>query len=944
MARTITIRFDGDAKGLQRVSIQAGRAIEQVERGASGAGRVAAIAAAATGAFGAAMAVGAAHAVAFASSAVTAAGAVAALPAVLAAATVAAVAARVVTFGLAEAWTQTGKAVKGGGGATVNTARQVAAAQRQVRDATRALADAQRNALAAQQAVNRARSEEVERLQDLARSVRGARIDEKTATRAATQAEKELAEARASGNVDAIAEAELAYEQALHTLDEVRDRVQDLAAEQADAARKGVNGSDAVQAALERQADTQRQVTEAAERLADAQQAVRDASRGAASGGINPAAEALAKLAPNARAVVLTLRSLVPAWQGAARAGQQATFAGVAGDLRDLSRIYLPGVTVWLTKMGRAFNIALRQTAGLFKTRDGVRDVKLLTEGTAQATDRLARAVRPVVNGILQFVAVGATALPGMAGSVGNLADRFERWAINARKTGQAQQWITNGVATLKQFASIAGDVVMSVAAILRAGDDGGSTVDTLARGAAAMRAWLESSQGQAAVANTLQKLRDILAGVAEIVPALAGHGEAFNDTLSVTGTVMGFVASHTDTLAKALPYLAAGFLLVKAGQLAANAAAVASVPIQIAQVIVNGRLAKQMRISNAALKTQAVANRGAAAAQVAQTTATVAGDVATKRSIISTVAARAAMIASAVAAKAMAAAQWLLNIALNANPIGLIVLAIIALVAIFVIAYKKSETFRTIVQGALAGVTAYVKFMWEHVWSPVFSAIGGVIKWVGGIVLWWWRSVVTPAFNAVVAVGRWLVQQVVNSFLGWKMIFNDVKGWVTSAKDHVVKKFDDLVGFVRGLPGRVRSAASGLFDGIRDAFRNAVNWIIDKWNGLSFKLPSVDVPGLGRVGGGSLDTPNLPRLFRGGTATRNRSYLVGDKGPEVLTMGSRSGHVTPNSELGGDTYVYVTIDGQQLEGRIEKVVRNRDRQLKRRATAAAGTPAGAFA
>ena len=42
--------------------------------------------------------------------------------------------------------------------------------------------------------------------------------------------------------------------------------------------------------------------------------------------------------------------------------------------------------------------------------------------------------------------------------------------------------------------------------------------------------------------------------------------------------------------------------------------------------------------------------------------------------------------------------AQWLLNAALNANPIGLVVVAVVALIAVFVIAYKKSETFRELV------------------------------------------------------------------------------------------------------------------------------------------------------------------------------------------------------------------------------------------------------
>jgi phage-related protein len=68
-------------------------------------------------------------------------------------------------------------------------------------------------------------------------------------------------------------------------------------------------------------------------------------------------------------------------------------------------------------------------------------------------------------------------------------------------------------------------------------------------------------------------------------------------------------------------------------------------------------------------------------------------------------VASRAATLAASAASKVAAAAQVVLNAALDANPIGLVVIAIAALVAGFVIAYKNSATFRTIVQGALKAV-----------------------------------------------------------------------------------------------------------------------------------------------------------------------------------------------------------------------------------------------
>lgn len=68
-----------------------------------------------------------------------------------------------------------------------------------------------------------------------------------------------------------------------------------------------------------------------------------------------------------------------------------------------------------------------------------------------------------------------------------------------------------------------------------------------------------------------------------------------------------------------------------------------------------------------------------------------------------------------------------------------------------------------------------------------------------------------------------------------------------------------------------------------------------------------------------------------GGPVSAGRSYLVGERGPEVVTMGA-SGHVTPNRDLGGFTGdIVIPID---LGGAVEKVIRISNRELKRRAGA----------
>jgi hypothetical protein len=74
------------------------------------------------------------------------------------------------------------------------------------------------------------------------------------------------------------------------------------------------------------------------------------------------------------------------------------------------------------------------------------------------------------------------------------------------------------------------------------------------------------------------------------------------------------------------------------------------------------------------------------------------------------------------LATKAYTGAQWLLNAALTANPIGLVVAALVLLGVGLVVAYKKSETFRRIVQGAFAGVKLGIQAV-----ITVVKAYGGV-------------------------------------------------------------------------------------------------------------------------------------------------------------------------------------------------------------------------
>ena len=71
------------------------------------------------------------------------------------------------------------------------------------------------------------------------------------------------------------------------------------------------------------------------------------------------------------------------------------------------------------------------------------------------------------------------------------------------------------------------------------------------------------------------------------------------------------------------------------------------------------------------------------------------------------------------VATQGQTAAQWLLNAAMNANPIGLIITAIGLLVAAFVTLWNKSEGFRN---------------FWIGLWNGIKSVAKSAVDWITGI------------------------------------------------------------------------------------------------------------------------------------------------------------------------------------------------------------------
>jgi phage-related protein len=296
-----------------------------------------------------------------------------------------------------------------------------------------------------------------------------------------------------------------------------------------------------------------------------------------------------------------------------------------------------------------------------------------------------------------------------------------------------------------------------------------------------------------------------------------------------------------------------------------------------------------------------------------------------------------AAQAIAEAATVAWTAVQWLLNAALTANPIGLVVVAIGALVVALVIAYKKSDKFKEIVDAAFNAVWDIAKklFNWfKSNWPLLLAILVGPIGIAVLLIVRHWDTIrdttiaavnavkgaIVNAWNAVksATVGAWdavagaitdtiaEVKRVLNALASWvtgfahgvlsaavnkvKAVWDNIADGARDAVGAVKDAFNGVITFLGGVVDRVRSVANQ----IASAIKAPINSVISAWNGLSFTIPRITIPsktilgkkiGGGSFGGNTISFPNVSLLAKGGVVATPTLAMVGEgQGREIVT------------------------------------------------------------
>lgn len=177
--------------------------------------------------------------------------------------------------------------------------------------------------------------------------------------------------------------------------------------------------------------------------------------------------ESLRNLAPSAQQFMLSIQSMMPTLEGFQRATQGALFEGIGPQVSQLVNQYLPMVQQATTGIATAINQAFSGVADQLMTPETQGAIQSFLASVTDAFSALAPAAAPLTRALADIMAVGGSALPGIAQAATNAANAFANFISEARASGDLQKWLSEGLTTLQQLGSVvwaAGEAFMSLA------------------------------------------------------------------------------------------------------------------------------------------------------------------------------------------------------------------------------------------------------------------------------------------------------------------------------------------------------------------------------------------------------------------------------------------------------------------------------------------------
>lgn len=382
-------------------------------------------------------------------------------------------------------------------------------------------------------------------------------------------------------------------------------------------------------------------------------------------------------------------------------------------NLKDL----LPQLTNRFQFVAKAISDVAVNFTAMLRTPAIVNDLNAILNSTGLITRNLGKAIVPLIQAFLDFASVAANSLVGITEGAGAASQRFADWIRQMKDSGKLFDWIEGGVTALGNLIREFVDFGKSIAPVFQAFQASGVQASTAV------------SASLSLIGLKLGGLPGLIVG--SLIPAFSAFAKTdtgqkaiqslANSLVTVSNVVNTVLVAAFNAIAPILPPLVDAF-----AQLATQALPILVTALGIVGpilVLIAKALADNMQWIGPLI----------------------------------------------IGLGLWAAAQWVLNAALDANPIGLVVLALAALVAAVALVITNWDT-----------IVAFFKGIWDAVWK-------------------WTSDRITDIRNFIVST--------------WNQIYKWFSDRLTAIKDFFVGIWNDIVSFFEGIGSKIASAASSVID-----------------------------------------------------------------------------------------------------------------------------------
>lgn len=210
-------------------------------------------------------------------------------------------------------------------------------------------------------------------------------------------------------------------------------------------------------------------------------------------------------------------------------------------------------------------------------------------------------------------------------------------------------------------------------------------------------------------------------------------------------------------------------------------------------------------------------------------------------------------LAAMSVATKVATAAQWLFNAAVDANPIALIVLAIVGLIAVIVLLATKTQVFQALwsaftsfmsaafnaVQVAALAVFHWIEQNWPLLVGILFGPFGIAV------------AIIITHFNTIMSMARTVVSTIGSVF---STVYNIITSPFRSAASGVSDAVGNMLNIVRNIPSDIlhalgdvgsllENAGKQIIDGLGRGIEDGMKGVLSTVGGIAGKIASLKGP-----------------------------------------------------------------------------------------------------